>query len=96
MKKIRHYIKSVLSSNSDASWKRVMGTFCVVAIVAIVFVNAFTGKAPDDYIFSGLVTITIATIGGVAVENLGSIIGKVKSNIPFKLEEGKGIPKANL
>lgn len=74
MKKIIPYLKSVLSSKSDASSKRFVAVLVVLVIIAVVFINIFTGKAPAEYVMGSLVSVVAICFGGVAVENIGNLI----------------------
>ena len=100
------YIKSVLSSNSNASSKRVVGIGIAIIIVIVVFINIFTGKGPAEYIFNGLVDIEMIAFGAVAVENASSYFKNFRKqkydseniDIPDNTDtsDNTEIPKANL
>lgn len=101
MKKVVSYLKSILSSGSDASSKRAVGVGVAVIIVIIAFINMFTGKAPDEYVFDGLISLEMIAFGGVAVENVGNAIGRFKikqrdTTITNIDSQSTGIPKATL
>jgi hypothetical protein len=78
MKKIISYIKSILSGNSDASSKRTVGVAGAITLIAIVFIDTFTGKAPDEYVLNALISLEMIAFGGVAVENVGNAISKFR------------------
>ena len=87
MKKITSYIKSVLSSKSDASSKRFVALLVVLVIIAVVFINIFTGKAPAEYVMGSLVSVVAICFGGVAVENIGNLITGNKKFDPDFLDK---------
>jgi hypothetical protein len=87
VKKIKSYLKSVLSSKSDASSKRFVAVLVVLVIIAVVFINIFTGKAPVEYVMGALVSVVAICFGGVAVENIGSLIRSNKKFDPDFLDK---------
>jgi hypothetical protein len=106
LKKILSFTKSMLSSGTDASSKRAVGVGIAFVIVVVVFINIFTGKAPDPNVFGGLISLEVIAFGGVAVENVSSAIAQFKGGkdlpscppVPPTTTEDTsgGIPKANL
>jgi hypothetical protein len=104
MNKIISYIKSILSGTSDASSKRVVGVLGALSIISIVFIDIFTGKAPEEYVLNALISLEMIAFGGVAVENVGNAIGKyrtlikpdVKPDVKIEDTQSIGIPKAEL
>lgn len=87
MKKITSYLKSVLSSKSDASSKRFVAILIALVIIAVVFINIYTGKAPAEYVVGALVSVEAICFGGVAVENIGSLIKGNKKFDPGFLDK---------
>jgi hypothetical protein len=97
MKRVVDYLKSMLSSGTDASSKRAVGVGGFVVLVAVIFINIFTGKAPEPYVVGALVSVIAIAFGGVAIENIGNAM----KNFNFTKQKNQdnddgGIPKANL
>ena len=68
------FFKKLISSNPDASSKRFMALVVTAVIIAIAFINLFTGKVIDEFIFKGLLTLAAMGWGAVSLENMGSVV----------------------
>ena len=80
MRKVTSYIGKLLSSNPDASSKRLMGLVVMLVIIAIAFISLFTGKTIPDYMFKGLIGLDAIGWGAVAVENIGTFVQGIMKN----------------
>jgi len=96
MKKVLDYLKSMLSSGSDASSKRAVGVGAFIILVIVIFINIFTGKAPEPYVVGALVSFAAIAFGGVAVENIGNAFKKYTQSKDQGPGDNGGVPKANL
>lgn len=96
MKKVVDYLKSMLSSGNDASSKRGVGVGGFVVLVIVVFVDMFTGKAPEPYVVGALVSVIAIAFGGVAVENVSNAMKNFNKGKDQGTDNTGGIPKANL
>ena len=74
MKKAITWFKNLVSNSPDASSKRLMALVVTFVVIAIAFINIFTGKVITDYIFHGLITLAAIGWGAVSVENIGQFV----------------------
>jgi hypothetical protein len=80
MKRFASYIGKLLSNSPDASSKRIMALLVTMVIIAIAFINQFTGKTVPEYIFKGLVSLAAIGYGAISVENIGTFVQGIMKN----------------
>jgi hypothetical protein len=64
------FLKSLISENESVSSKRIVALLAVLTIEIIAFVNLFTGKSVQEFIFDGLIMLALGGLGITAVEKI--------------------------
>lgn len=79
---MKEFFKNVLSSSNAASSKRLVLLICVICIILMCFLNMFFKLSIEEFMFSGIITIVLTSLGVVGVEN-------VSNNLKTKKDEEK-------
>lgn len=64
------FLKSIISEDENVSSKRIVALLAVLTIEIIAFVNLFTGKTVQEFIFDGLIMLALGGLGITAVEKI--------------------------
>jgi hypothetical protein len=64
------FLKSIISENESVSSKRVVALLAFLTIEIVAFVNLFTGKSIQEFIFDGLIMLALGGLGITAVEKI--------------------------
>lgn len=64
------FFKSIISEDESISSKRIVALIAFTTIEIVAFVNLFTGKTIQEFIFDGLIIITLGGLGITAVEKI--------------------------
>jgi len=67
---IYKFLKSLISEDENVSSKRIVALLAVLTIEIIAFVNLFTGKSVQEFIFDGLIMLALGGLGITAVEKI--------------------------
>lgn len=64
------FFKSIISEDESVSSKRIVALIAFLTIEIVAFVNLFTGKTIQEFIFDGLIMITLGGLGITAIEKI--------------------------
>jgi len=73
---MKEFFKKILSSSHEASSKRLVLIICVLCVILMCLLNMLFKLTIAEFMFSGLVTIIMTSLGIVGVENVS---GNIKS-----------------
>ena len=73
---MRRFFKSLLTANGGISSKRSVGVSASFIVLFISIVDLFSDFVVTDYVFDGLVWLSIAGMGFVASEKFAELINK--------------------
>lgn len=73
---MKRFFKSLLTSNGGISSKRSVGVSASFIVLFISLVDLFSDFVVTDYVFDGLVWLSIAGMGFVASEKFAEFINK--------------------
>lgn len=74
MKRITSFFGKLISNSPDASSKRLMALVLTAVVIAIAFINLYSGKTISEFIFKGIVELCAIGWGAVSVENIGTFV----------------------
>lgn len=66
------FLSSLISSDGAVSSKRFIGIMSAIVMFVIALVDLFTNNTVKEYIFDGLMWLTIAGLGFIASEKLAN------------------------
>jgi hypothetical protein len=64
------FLKSLISEDDSVSSKRIVALLAFLTIEIVAFVNLFTGKSIQEFIFDGLIMLALGGLGITAVEKI--------------------------
>ena len=67
---MKKFFSLLLSSNNSVSSKRFIGILSALVMFIVALVDLFTNNTVEEYIFDGLMWLTIAGLGFIASEKL--------------------------
>jgi len=73
---MKRFFKALLTANGDISSKRSVGVSASFIVLFISLVDLFSDFVVTDYVFDGLVWLSIAGMGFVASEKFAEFITK--------------------
>lgn len=91
---MREYFNKMLSSDPRVSSKRVITFMASMLVFVVVLVDLFTDNTVSDYVFEGLIWMSIAGLGSTAVEAFAKRLPRNTSPDPYG-PYGGGYPPYN-
>ena len=69
-----NFFRKLVAPKTDVSSKRVIGIISALAIIVIAFIDLFTDFNITDYVFDGLVWLSLGGLGFIATEKFADAI----------------------